>query len=371
MTISRKNRAGGALLGVALVVAACGPSGASTAPTGTTATTPPASQGATTAPLSATLTGAGASFPEPVYLEWIGAFKDLQPGVTINYQGIGSSGGREQFIAQSLDFAGSDAAMKDEEITAALDARDCEAVLHLPMLFGGVAVAYNVPGLTDLVLDGDTIAKIGLGTITNINDPAIAALNPGVTLPDQALTFVHRSDGSGTTSIFTTYLNDVSPDWAAGPGKGSTVEWPTGIGGDQNDGVAAAINQQPGGIGYVSYEFAVEADLAVAKVRNKDGNAVAPSTESVSEAANSVEVPDDFRFSILGVGGQGYPIAGATWILAYTCGMDAAKAEALKAFLAWGLTEGDALTTELNYAPLPAELETRVLAEIERINEEG
>lgn len=376
MSITNPKRLGALALTAVFAIGACSNSGASTAPTTNTASTAPTTAPESTvpdsaAPLEAMLVGAGASFPEPIYLEWIGAFQGVQPGIQINYQGIGSSGGREQLIAQQVDFAGSDAPMKDDEITAALAARACASVLHIPTVFGGVAIAFNIPGVTDLNLDGETIAKIGLGSIANVNDPAIAALNPGVTLPNQALTFVHRSDGSGTTSIFTTYLNDVSPEWAAGPGKGSEVEWPTGIGGDQNDGVAAAIAQQPGGIGYVSYEFAVASNLAVAAVVNKDGNAIKPSSESVSEAANTVSVPDDYRFSILGVGGQGYPIAGATWILAYSCGMEADKADALKAWLTWALTEGDANVTELNYAPLPAELESRVLEQIGRINEEG
>ncbi len=360
MTLTPQKRLGALALAGTVLVAACGASGTdapadSTAPAGA----------------AASLTGAGASFPEPIYLEWIGAYADVAPDVTINYQGIGSSGGREQFIGQQVDFAGSDAFMKDEEIAAALDARACESVLHIPTVFGGVAIAYNEPSLDGLVLDGETIASIALGKVTAFNDPAIAALNPGVDLPDQPITWVHRSDGSGTTSIFTTYLSDVSPDWAAGPGKGSEVEWPTGIGGDQNDGVASAISQQPGGIGYVSYEFAVETGLSVAAVVNSDGNAIVPSSDSVSAAALTVTVPDDFRFSILGVGGDGYPIAGATWILAYTCGMESARADALKAWLTWSLTEGDALVEELNYAPLPDELRTRVLDQIDRINAEG
>jgi phosphate transport system substrate-binding protein len=372
VTHTNPKRLGALALAAAFAIGACSSSGASGAPSGAAATEAPGGSAAESmGTIEASLVGAGASFPEPIYLEWIGGFQDVEPGVQINYQGIGSSGGREQFIAQQVDFAGSDAPMKDEEITAALDARACAKVLHIPTVFGGVAVAYNIPDLPELVLDGETIAQIALGTITNVNDPAIAALNPGVTLPDQALTWVHRSDGSGTTNIFTTYLNDVSPAWAAGPGKGSEVEWPVGIGGDQNDGVASAISQQPGGIGYVSYEFAVASGLPVASVQNKDGNAILPSSESVSEAANTVTVPDDFRFSILGVGGQGYPIAGATWILAYTCGMEAPKAEALKAWLTWALTEADDTVKELNYAPLPAELETRVLEQIGHINEEG
>ncbi len=370
MTLTTHKRIGALALAGTVLVAACGGGSAGPAPTQAPADSmAPAGNPGGGGPAS--LTGAGASFPEPIYLEWIGAYADVAPDVTINYQGIGSSGGREQLIGQQVDFAGSDAFMKDEEIAAALDARPCQAVLHIPTVFGGVAIAYNEPSLDGLVLDGDTIAKIALGTVANFNDPAIAALNPGVDLPDQPLTWVHRSDGSGTTNIFTTYLTDVSPDWAAGPGKGSEVEWPTGIGGDQNDGVASAISQQPGGIGYVSYEFAVESGLSVAAVVNKDGNAIVPSSDSVSAAALTVTVPDDFRFAILGVGGDGYPIAGATWILAYTCGMEAPKADALKAWLTWSLTEGDALVKELNYAPLPDELQNRVLEQIKRINSEG
>ncbi len=359
----------------ALLLAACdsaaspeeSPSASATATSGAM-TAEPTEGGAA---LSADLVGAGASFPEPVYLEWIGEYQGVEPGVSINYQGIGSSGGREQFIALEVDFAGSDAFMKDEEIEAALDASGCAEVLHIPTVFGGVAIAYNVEGVDELVLDGETIAQIALGNITNLNDPAIAELNPDADLPDQELTWVHRSDGSGTTSIFTTYLADVSQEWADGPGAGSEIEWPTGIGGDQNDGVTAAISQQPGGIGYVSYEFAAEAGIPVAAVVNDDGNAVLPSTESVSEAGTTAEVPEDFRFNILGIGGDGYPIAGATWILAYTCGMDADKADALKSFLTWALTEGDGVAEELNYAPLPDELEARVLEQVDRINEEG
>ena len=372
MTASRTIRSGSAILATALLFAACGSGTPSSAPTTGGATQPPSTGAApTTAAGPVSLTGAGASFPEPIYAEWIGEYKAVDANVTINYQGIGSGGGREQFIAQAIDFAGSDAFMKDEEVTAALAARKCESVLHIPMLFGGVAIAYNLVGIDKLILDGDTIAKIGLGTIENFNDPAIAALNPGVTLPDQAITFVHRSDSSGTTNIFTTYLNDVSTDWSAGPGKGSEIEWPTGVGGDQNDGVASAISQQPGGLGYVSYEFAVESGLKVADVVNKDGTAIAPSTESVAAAADSITIPDDFKFAVLGVGGQGYPIVGATWILAYTCGMDAAKADALKAFLTWALNDGDALAKELNYAPLSDALQARVLPQVEKINEEG
>lgn len=320
--------------------------------------------------VSAELMAAGASFPAPIYLEWIGAFRETNPGVTINYRSIGSSGGRIQFIALQVDFAGTDSPMRDEELEAAIDERGCES-LHIPTLFGGVAIAHNIAGVEQLVLDGEAIAQIALGNITQANHPAIAALNPGVELPDQGLTWVHRSDGSGTTSIFTTYLASVSEQWAGEVGAGSEVRWPTGIGGDQNDGVAAIIAQQPGGIGYVSYEYAAETGLRVAAVINDDGNGVLPSSESISQAAVGVEIPDDFRFRILNVGGTGYPIAGTSWVLAWTCGYTEPKAEALIAWLRFGLQQGDHLVRELNYAPLPPELKSRVLQQIERVNEHG
>jgi phosphate transport system substrate-binding protein len=318
--------------------------------------------------ISAELMAAGASFPAPIYLEWIGAFREANPAVTINYRSIGSSGGKIQFIALQVDFAGTDSFMRDEEIQAAIDERGCEP-LHIPTIFGGVAVAYNIAGVEQLVLDGEIIAQIALGNVTQANDPAIAALNPGVDLPDQALTWVHRSDGSGTTSIFTTYLTSVSQRWAEAVGAGSEVPWPTGIGGDQNDGVAAIIAQQPGGIGYVSYEYAAETGLSVAAVINDDGNAILPSSESISQAAADIDIPDDFRFHILGVGGAGYPIAGTSWVLAWTCGYSQPKAEALRAWLRFGLEEGDHLVRELNYAPLPQEFASRVLRQVERVNE--
>ncbi len=320
--------------------------------------------------LSAELMAAGSSFAAPIYLEWIGAFRETNPGVTINYRSIGSSGGRIQFIALQVDFAGTDSPMSEEEMQAAVEERGCPA-LHIPTVFGGVALAYNISGVEQLVLDGETIAQIALGNISRANDPAIAALNPQVSLPDEPLTWVHRSDGSGTTSIFTKYLSKVSAEWADEVGSGSEVSWPTGIGGDQNDGVAAIIGQQPGGIGYVSYEFAAEAGISVAAVVNADGEAILPSSESISEAALDVEIPPDFRFSISDVGGQGYPIAGTTWALAWTCGYSEPKADALKAWLRYGLIEGDDLVRELNYAPLPDELERRVLDYVERINEHG
>lgn len=324
--------------------------------------------------LSADLLGSGASFPNPIYQTWIGEFLGVEPAVEIQYESIGSSGGREQFIGELVQFAGTDAAMGDEEVAEALEARGCEGdeVLHIPTVFGGVVIAYNIDGLDELTLDGETIAGIFSGEIENINDPAIAALNDGVELPDAQLTPAVRADGSGTTSIFTTYLEDESESWASEYGSGSEVDWFDGVvSGEQNDGVAAAIAAQPGGIGYLSLEYAVAAGLDFADVVNADGNAITPSTDSVSAAADGIELPDDLRFDILGVGGEGYPIAGATWLLAWTCGYDQADADAIAAFITWALEDGDDLAADLGYAPLSDSAQELALEKVSRINEEG
>lgn len=366
---------------LATVLTACAGSADTTAAPDTTAasattaapdtTQPPADNGGDE--LTASLLGAGASFPDPVYQTWIGEYTtNVQPGVSIQYESIGSGGGRERFIGQQTDFAGSDAFMKDEEITDAIAARGCGEVLHIPTVFGGVVIAYNIEGLDSLILDAATIADIFSGEITNINDPAIAALNPDAELPDQELTVTVRADGSGTTSIFTHYLEDEDADWAANYGSGGEIEWFGGqVAGEQNDGVAAAIAQQPGGIGYVSLEFAVQQGLAFADVVNSDGNAITPSTESVGKAVENLTLPDDLRFNVLGVGGDGYPIAGATWVLAYTCGYDEDKAAALRDFLTWALEEGDSFAAELGYAPLGDATQALSLAKVEQINAEG
>ncbi len=320
--------------------------------------------------LSAGLLGAGATFPDPVYQEWIGAFISDNPDVSITYEPIGSGGGVEQFTAQSTDFGGSDAFMKDEELAAAEDAWGCD-VVHIPTVFGAVAVAYNLSGVENLTLDSEALAQIFLGEITRWNDPAITDLNAGVSLPDEPIIVAHRSDGSGTTSIFTTYLDDESSDWSSRVGKGKEVSWPVGVGGQGNDGVTAAIAQNDGGIGYVELSYALENGLSTAAMVNADGNAIQPSLESTAAAADGIEIPDDLRFNILGVGGEGYPIAGATWILAPTCGLDANKGDALKAFLTWALENGDSIAQELNYAPIGASLQEQSLANVARINEGG
>lgn len=362
------------VLGTAVLGAAgCGDgssgSATSTSGSGTTATSATGTTATTGGEaLKASLSGAGATFPEPLYVEWIGEFQAGNPGVNINYQGIGSGGGVEQFSKLTVDFGASDAPMKDEEITAA-EAASGARVLHIPTVFGAVAVAYNLPGIAELKLDPDTLAGIFLGEITKWNDPRLAALNPGVALPDQPLQVVHRSDSSGTTSIFTSYLAAISQSWADKVGKGKEVPWPVGVGGQGNDGVAAVVKQQPGSLGYVELSYALETGLSMASLRNAAGNFVAPSLEATSAAAQGASYPADLRFSVVNTSNpEGYPIAGATWILAYDRMKDPAKAAALKAFLSWALSEGTPIAEDLGYAPLPDDLGVLALAKVQEIS---
>ena len=356
-----------------LILAACGgtateaPAPAEPAAEPTAA---PAESGGESMMYSGELLGAGASFPAPIYLEWIAEYtSNVQPDVSINYQSIGSGGGVEQFIGQQTDFGASDAFLTDEELAAATDARSC-APVHIPTVFGAVAVGYNLEGVDKLTLSGPVLADIFQGNITSWDDPAIAELNSGVSLPSEDIIVAHRSDGSGTTSIFTTYLSDVSENWKNQVGKGKEVEWPAknSVGGEKNDGVAAQIQQNPGAIGYIELSYAMTNSIPVADMVNADGNAITPTLESTAAAADGITIPDDLRFNILGVGGQGYPIAGATWILAWTCGYDDNTAAMLKDYLTWTLTEGDALAEELLYSPIGASLEARALEKVDMIN---
>ncbi len=320
---------------------------------------------------SVSLLGAGASFPDPVYQEWISDYAEVEPDVSIQYEAIGSGGGRERFIAQETDFGGSDAFMSDEEMAAAVDERGCGEVLHIPSVFGGVVVAYNIPELEGetLVLDADTTAGIFSGEITNINDDAIAELNPDVDLPDQELTVARRSDGSGTTQTFTLWLESENEEWAEEFGSGDTVDWiDESVGGEQNDGVTSIIDQQPGAIGYLSLEFARKSGLPYADIVNADGNAIEATTESVGKAVDNLDLPDDLRFDILDVGGEGYPIATATWLLAYSCGYDDDVAGAMRDYFTWALEEGGDTAAELGYAPLSESAREASLEKVEQIN---
>jgi phosphate transport system substrate-binding protein len=323
--------------------------------------------------LQADLLGAGASFPAPIYLEWIAEYtSNVQPGVSINYQSIGSGGGVEQFIGQQTDFGASDAFLTDAEIADATAARGC-APIHIPTVFGAVAIGYNLEGIGSLMLSGPVLADIYLGNVSNWSDPALAELNPGVTFPDEDIIVAHRSDGSGTTAIFTTYLSSVSQEWADGPGAGKEVEWPApnSVGGEKNDGVAAQIQQNPGAVGYIELSYAITSNIPVAAMINADGNAIEPTLASTAAAADGLDIPDDLRFNILDVGGQGYPIAGATWLLAWSCGYEDNVAAALQGWITWDLTEGDALAEELLYSPLADSLQQRALEKVDLINSEG
>lgn len=358
----------GALLvigALAMVVVGCG--GGSDLPSAGGSTTTAGGTETSSTDLSASLNGAGATFPKPLYIEWIGEFQAANPNIKINYQGIGSGGGIEQFTKMTVDFGASDAPMKDEEITAAETASGAK-VLHIPTAFGAVVPAYNLPDVPDLKLDPDTLVGIFLGEITNWNDAKITAINPGVTFPDRAIQVVHRSDSSGTTNIFTSYLTDVSQNWADNVGAGKEVKWPVGVGGQGNDGVAAVIQQQIGSIGYVELSYAIESQLTMASLKNQAGNFITPSLESTSAAAAGAQFPEDLRFSVANsASAEAYPIVGATWILAYDKMSDPAKAAALRAWLTWALNDGTAVATDLGYAPLPDDLRTLALAKVDEI----
>ncbi|MBR8740905.1 phosphate ABC transporter substrate-binding protein PstS [Nocardiopsis sp. MG754419] len=324
--------------------------------------------------LSASLTGAGASFPDPLFQDWIYSYgNDVQQGVDINYQSVGSGAGIEQFLEQTVDFGSSEEFLGEEELAAAADARGCEAV-QFPVVFGSVVIAFNNPDLDGLVLDAQTIADIYSTEITSFDDPAIAELNPDLDLPDDEIVPVHRSDSSGTTAVFTHYLTTEVESWADEYGEGKELDWAPGlVGGQQNDGVAQGISQNPGGIGYVNQSFAQEAGLSVAQVVNADGTPIEPTLESTIAASEEADVPDNFQFAIDDIGGDGYPIAGTNWIFTYTCGYEQGAADAIIDFWTWALTDEAAqdVAGELGYAPLGDELTDRVIAELEKTNSEN
>jgi phosphate transport system substrate-binding protein len=370
--ITSPKRIGALALVAAVAVGACG-GGATATPSSSgapasEAPSEPAGSTPTVPTGDVSLTGAGATFPAPLYQVWMEQFGTKYPNVKIDYQAIGSGGGIKNITEQTVDFGASDAAMKDEEI-AALPAGT--EILHVPTVLGAVVVIFNVPGLTDLKLDGPTTAGLFLGTITKWNDPAIAALNSGVTLPDADVVVVHRSDGSGTTNAFTSYLAAVSDDWKNGPGVGKDVQWPTGIGAKGNDGVAATTKQTAGAVGYVELQYAAQAGLASASLKNADGNFVQGSTAGVTAAAEAaaVDFPADFRAApiINGAGPDTYPIAAYTYLLIYVDQKDEAKGQALVAFTYWGLTLGQAMASDLGYAPLPRSVQDKALDELHKI----
>jgi phosphate transport system substrate-binding protein len=309
------------------------------------------------------INGAGATFPYPIYSKWFDEYAKVDPSVRFNYQSIGSGGGQKQILSQTVDFGASDGPMSDDNLSKAPG-----KLLHIPTVAGAVVMTYNLPGNPSLKLDGETIANIYLGTIKKWNDPKIAALNAGTKLPDTDIVVVHRSDGSGTTFIFTDYLSKVSAEWKQKVGNNTSVNWPTGIGGKGNEGVSGQVKQTPGAIGYVELIYAIQNKMPYAEVKNAAGQFVKPTIESVTAALATANIPDDFRFSMTNApGSNAYPIAGATWLLVYEQQKDPAKGKKLVEFLKWALTKGEGMVKDLNYAPLPDPVQQRVLKRIDEI----
>ncbi|HTG47761.1 MAG TPA: phosphate ABC transporter substrate-binding protein PstS [Actinomycetota bacterium] len=314
------------------------------------------------------LTGAGATFPDPIYEQWFDDFQQVMPGAKINYQAIGSGGGVEQFTAQTVDFGASDAPLQSDEISALPG-----PYIEIPTVLGGVVIAYNVAGLkSGLKLDGETASKIFQGEITTWDDPAIAKLNPGVSLPSTPISVVHRSDESGTTFVFTSWLSSQSKDWESKVGADKAVNWPTGTGGDGNDGVAAAISQTDGSVGYLSYDFAVTSKLGIADIKAQDGSYITPSIESISKAGGGLTFPISPDTNILNSTTKGaYPISSTTYLLLYEQATDQAKAQTLFDFVTWALTTGQGTVQKLNYSPLPSDIASQALDALGKMTVNG
>ena len=297
------------------------------------------------------LNGAGATFPNPIYSKWFSEYHKLHPDVEINYQSIGSGGGIRQVTIGTVDFGASDGPMSDQQL------KDSKIKLvHLPTVLGSVVPAYNVPGLkTELKFTPEILSGIYLGKITSWNDAAIQKENPDASLPNQPIVVVHRSDGSGTTYIWTDYLSKVSPDWNAQVGKGTSVKWPVGVGAKGNEGVAGMIRQMDGGFGYVELIYALQNKIPFGAVKNASGNFIKASLDSTTAAAASAKsMPADFRVSITNAPGKdAYPIASFTWLLVPTDWKDKTKEKVMVDFLGWMLTEGQTMVSQLDYAPLP------------------
>ncbi|AFZ34011.1 phosphate ABC transporter substrate-binding protein, PhoT family [Stanieria cyanosphaera PCC 7437] len=344
------------LLALTLSLTACGGS-QTTAPSGEQSQTP-----ATGGGQSVSLTGAGASFPAPLYQRWFSEYNKQNPNVQISYQSVGSGAGVEQFTQGTVDFGASDVAMTDEEI-----AQVERGVVLLPMTAGSIVLGYNLPDVQGLKLSRQLYTDILLGKITKWNDPAIAQINPDLQLPDQNITVVYRSDGSGTTGVFTKHLSEISPEWKEKVGEGKTVSWPTGIGAKGNEGVTAQILQTEGSIGYIEYGYAEQQDIPVASLENKSGNYIEPTPESAAKTLEAVTLPENLRAFIADPdGADSYPIVSYTWIMAYQQ-YDANKGQAFKDVINWALTEGQNYSEELGYVPLPEPVVQKVEAALETI----
>ena len=383
----KHTRIAAAIVALAVVTAGCSSSATTASIAGSPTATPRASAAGTPdgntyrcSKGDGQLNGAGATFIYPLLSKMAGEY-NAKCSVKINYQSIGSGGGVKQWTADTVDFGASDAYLKDSEIQAA--AGNGEAV-HIPMTFGAVVVAYNLPGLTSpLKMTGDVVSGLFTGKIARWNDAALKALNPGLDLPDLEVSVVHRSDGSGTTSIFTTYLTSASQDWVDAVGRGDptksagkTVEWPVGLGASGNEGVTQGISQTEGAVGYIELAYALENRISFADVRNKSGNFITPTLESISAAANLPSYPADLRFNLADTeSAQGYPITGTTWVIVYKDLSRVMKsrdrAEALVDFLWWAIHEGQGSAAALNYGSIPPNLLAQDEAAVKSINWAG
>ena len=312
-----------------------------------------------------TLNGAGATFPYPMYSKWFSEYHKAHSDIQINYQSIGSGGGIRQVLAGTVDFGASDGPMTDEQLSQAKT-----KILHIPTVMGAVVPAYNIPGITgEVKFTPQALAGIFLGKITTWNDKAIASSNPGMDFPNQPIIVVHRSDGSGTSFIFTDYLSKVSSEWAAGPSKGTSVKWPVGLGGKGNEGVAGMIRQMQGSIGYVELIYAVQNKITYGSVKKSGGAFVKASLDSVTAAAASVKnMPADYRVSITNAPGkEAYPISSFTWLLIPAQSKDAAKGKIIQDFLGWMLDNGQTMTADLSYAPLPSSVVAKVKDTVKQV----
>jgi phosphate transport system substrate-binding protein len=303
------------------------------------------------------LTGAGATFPYPIYSKWFNEYHKLHPNIQINYQSIGSGGGIRQVGEGTVDFGASDGPMNDEQLRAFKQKRGCN-ILHFPTVLGADVATYNLPGVTaDLNFTPEALAGIFLGRITKWNDPQIAKANPKVKLPDSDIIVVHRSEASGTTYVWTDYLSKVNEEWKTKVGKSASVAWPVGLGGKGNEGVSGLVKQTPNSLGYVELIYAIQSKMAYGNVRNSSGVFVKPSLASVTAAAAGVIMPDDFRVSITDSPGKAaYPISSFTWLLIPEEIKDKTKLEVIQGFLRWMLGPGQTMTEALAYAPLPKEV---------------
>jgi len=319
---------------------------------------------------SISLQGAGATFPNPLYQKWLSEYGKLHPNVKMDYQSIGSGGGIKQFKEQTVDFGASDSPMSDADIKSAPG-----EVVHVPTVLGAVVITYNLEVIKQpLHFSPEVLADIFLGKIKKWNDPKIAADNPGVTLPANDLTVVHRSDGSGTSAVFTDYLSKVSPEWKDKVGAGVSPSWPTGIGGKGNEGVTGQVKNTPNTLGYVELAYALKNNLPVAHIKNASGNFIEPTIDTVTAAAaaSAATIPDDLRVSITNAAGaQAYPISSYTYILVYKNQKDAAKGKVLVDFLWWGIHDGEGFAKEMQYAPLPADIVKKAEVKINSVTANG